>query len=91
VQIAVGDTDFDRRVRLVGCRNFRDAGGYRTTDGRTLRTSRLFRADGPRALTDADGEVIGRLGLATVIDLRTPAETAATPSARQVRSSTASR
>jgi protein-tyrosine phosphatase len=77
VQIALGDTEFDRRVRLASCCNFRDAGGYATRDGRTLRTGRLYRGDGPRALTDADGEIIGGLGLATVIDLRTPAEAAA--------------
>ena len=70
VQIA----DFDRHLRLEGCFNFRDLGGYATGDGRTIRPRTLFRADGPHALTAADTAVLGALGLVTLIDLRTGAE-----------------
>lgn len=64
-------TDLDRHVRLDGCCNFRDLGGYRTVDDFTVRTRRLFRADGPRALTLADAATLNGLGFATIIDLRT--------------------
>jgi len=54
--------------------NFRDLGGYPTTDGRTTRWQRLYRADGLYRLTPADLEVVRTLGLQTVIDLRSDAE-----------------
>lgn len=66
--------DFDRHVACIGCFNFRDLGGYRTADGRWTRPHRLYRADGPHALTDADIAKLAALGLVTVIDLRTPSE-----------------
>jgi len=66
--------DFERRVVFEGCFNFRDLGGYATTDGRWTRPRRLYRADGPHALTEADERLLGSLGLATIIDLRTGVE-----------------
>ena len=68
--------DFERRVACEGCFNFRDLGGYATEDGRWTRRGRLYRADGPHALTAADIDKLAALGLATVIDLRTPDEVA---------------
>jgi protein-tyrosine phosphatase len=66
--------DFDRQVPLEGCFNFRDLGAYVTADGRRIRSRRLFRADGPHALTAADELALASLGLVTIIDLRTPEE-----------------
>ena len=63
--------EFDRRLAFEGCFNFRDLGGYRTADGRVVRPQRLYRADGPHALTDADVQQLGSLELATILDLRT--------------------
>jgi protein-tyrosine phosphatase len=60
-----------RRLTLDGCFNFRDLGGYETLDGRSVRWRRLFRADGPHALTESDAATLARLGIATIIDLRT--------------------
>jgi protein tyrosine/serine phosphatase len=68
--------ELERQLRFDGCFNFRDLGGYDTTDGRMIRWRRLFRADGPHALTAADHVVLGALGLATIIDLRTEREAA---------------
>ena len=65
---------FERHVHLDGCFNFRDLGGYRTADGRWTRPQRLYRADGPHALTAADGDALAALELATVLDLRSPQE-----------------
>ena len=73
-------TLFERQVRLDGCFNFRDLGGYPTRAGRWIRPERLYRADGPHALTDADRVTLGTLELRTVIDLRTGDEVATKPS-----------
>ncbi|MCU1462478.1 MAG: putative protein-tyrosine phosphatase [Acidimicrobiales bacterium] len=65
---------FERAIALTGCFNFRDLGGYETMDGRRMKWRRLFRADGLSRLTPDDLGVLGPLGLATVLDLRTTAE-----------------
>jgi protein-tyrosine phosphatase len=67
-------SDPRRLVRLDAVHNFRDMGGYPTTDGHTTKWGRLFRADGLYRLTGDDLEVVRALGLHTVIDLRTPEE-----------------
>lgn len=66
--------NFERNVPLEGCYNFRDLGGYRTSDGRWTLPQRLYRADGPHALTAADVRTLEHIGIATIIDLRTPTE-----------------
>jgi protein-tyrosine phosphatase len=60
-----------RALAFEGCVNFRDLGGYRTTDGMTVGWRRLFRADGLHRLSEADRRLLVELGVATVIDLRT--------------------
>ncbi len=60
-----------RNLEFEGCVNFRDLGGYATSDGRTVAWRRLFRADGLNKLSGADLDQLSELGLATVIDLRT--------------------
>ncbi len=60
-----------RTLEFEGCVNFRDLGGYATTDGHTTAWRRLFRADGLHRLTTVDRAQLIDLGLATVIDLRT--------------------
>ena len=46
----------DRIVKLEGCLNFRDLGGYPTGDGRALRWRRVFRSDALHRLTPSDVE-----------------------------------
>ena len=66
----------ERRITLEGCVNFRDLGGYRTGDGRTVKWRRLFRSDSPSSLTDADVQTVTEsLGLVSVVDLRSNAGT----------------
>jgi protein-tyrosine phosphatase len=60
----------ERLIALEGAVNFRDLGGYITTDGRRTRWRQLFRADGLGELSEADLEVMRQLGIRTVIDLR---------------------
>lgn len=64
----------DRWLRLEGSVNFRDLGGYTTSDGRQVAWRRLYRADGLTRLTDSDLQVLTDRRLATVIDLRTSVE-----------------
>ena len=60
-----------RTLEFEGCVNFRDLGGYATSDGRTVAWRTLYRADGLHKLTEADVAQMSGLGLTTVIDLRT--------------------
>ena len=63
-----------RLLPLVGAYNFRDMGGYPTTDGRVTRWGRLFRSDTLHALTESDLRGLREIGLKCVIDLRTARE-----------------
>ena len=63
-----------RVLPLQGGQNFRDLGGYRTRDGRTVRWGVLFRSGSMHFLTPADYEYLGRLGIRTVCDLRSTSE-----------------
>jgi protein-tyrosine phosphatase len=58
--------------------NFRDLGGYATSDGRKVRTGRLYRSDGLYRLAADELERFGALGVRTVVDLRRPDELTAT-------------
>ena len=61
----------ERRIPLEGCVNFRDLGGYPTTDGRVVKWRCLFRSDSPNSLTEADVQTVtGTLGIVAVVDLR---------------------
>jgi protein-tyrosine phosphatase len=63
-----------RQISLEGCFNFRDLGGHRTGDGGEVRWQMLYRADGLHRLSEADLDQLARLGVTTVIDLRTMEE-----------------
>jgi protein-tyrosine phosphatase len=69
----------ERRIPLEGAVNFRDIGGYQTTDGRQVRWGRVFRSDGLTRLTGPDLAVLSRLGVRYVFDFRTAAEAADAP------------
>jgi len=63
-----------RHVALDGAVNVRDIGGYRSSCGLEVLRGWLFRGDALSQLSDPDLERLGRLGLRTVIDFRTPGE-----------------
>ena len=69
----------DRSLHLASAPNFRDAGGYRTSDGQWVRMGVVYRSGDLSQLTDADLAELKRLGVDDVFDLRTPAEQAAAP------------
>lgn len=54
--------------------NLRDLGGLRTTDGRALARSRLYRSEFLPLATDADRAVVEGLNLKLVVDLRRTGE-----------------
>jgi protein-tyrosine phosphatase len=64
----------ERHLDFARLHNFRDLGGYRGFDGRTVRWRRLYRADSLGKLVGDDLERYRGLGIRTVIDLRHPWE-----------------
>jgi protein-tyrosine phosphatase len=68
-----------RLLPLDGGQNFRDLGGYRTRDGRTVKWGLLFRSGSMDGLTPKDFAYLNRLGIRTVCDLRSTAERKAKP------------
>ena len=59
---------------LPSAPNFRDLGGIRTENGRTVRTGLLYRSDALHSITEEDLPVYNGLGIRQLIDLRTPHE-----------------
>lgn len=68
-----------RSIPLRTLPNLRDIGGYATNDGKTVRRGLLFRSVQLARLAGSDREVINRLELRTVFDLRTNAERTQSP------------
>lgn len=68
-----------RRIELPGLMNLRDVGGY-PAGGGVLRWRALLRSDGLHRLDAGDAAVLAGIGLRTIVDLRTPAETQIAPS-----------
>ena len=55
--------------------NFRDMGGHRAADGRTMRWRRLFRSGEPLRMSEAEASQLrAEVPIATVIDLRSEGE-----------------
>lgn len=60
----------DRVKPLQGVRNFRDFGGYETSDGARVKRDLLFRAGHFHEATDEDVDFINGLGIDFQVDLR---------------------
>jgi protein-tyrosine phosphatase len=72
-------TEFPYVVPLQGGSNFRDLGGHRAADGRTVRRGVVFRSAHLGGLTEADRRQLGKIGVRTIVDLRGVSEAAETP------------
>ncbi|MFF2551327.1 tyrosine-protein phosphatase [Nocardia sp. NPDC058058] len=64
----------DRSLNLQGVVNARDAGGYRTADGHTVRTGLVYRTGELTKATDSDLAVLASRNVKSVHDLRTTME-----------------
>ena len=68
-----------RVLPLEGGRNFRDLGGYKTEDGKTVRWGQVFRSGVMSGLTPADYDYLSAIGIKVICDFRTAQERAAEP------------
>ena len=68
-----------RRLPLEGAKNFRDLGGYRTSDGRYVRWGLVYRSNHLVNLTARDSDYLRNLGIRLVCDVRSEAERARAP------------
>ncbi|HKX77981.1 MAG TPA: tyrosine-protein phosphatase [Novosphingobium sp.] len=74
------EQDRARRVlALEGGINFRDMGGYATSDGKRTKWGRLYRSGTMSMLTTADFDDLAKLGIRAVVDFRTRTEQESEP------------
>ena len=66
----------ERHVKFEGQANFRDLGGYRTADGRSVKWGVIYRSGQLSQLSDADMAKLKELNIRTVVDLRGTSEVA---------------
>ena len=64
----------DRHLPFEACFNFRDIGGYKTTDASTVRWGKYYRAGRQDRMTSTDIDRAKEHEIATQIDLRRPDE-----------------
>ena len=64
----------DRHIRLEGQANFRDIGGYKTTDGKTVRRGVIYRSGELPHLTEQDVARLEELKIKTVVNFLNDAE-----------------
>lgn len=65
---------YDNVLSLQGGSNFRDLGGYQTVDNKTVRKGLLFRSGVMTGLTETDQQYLDKIGIDTVVDLRSREE-----------------
>jgi len=64
----------DRLLPLEGGNNFRDLGGYKTADNKSVKRGLVFRSGLMTGLTAQDRTLLDRLGINTVVDFRSREE-----------------
>lgn len=64
----------ERLVPLQGSWNFRDLGGYQTSNGSRVKWGQIFRSDNLSNLADRDQALLKRMGIKLVCDFRTLTE-----------------
>lgn len=64
----------ERHLPMTGGYNFRDLGGFRTTDGRYVKWGKIIRSDDLFHLTEVDLHYLSSLPLISIVDFRAEAE-----------------
>ena len=75
-QSDTADTSFARHIDLEGQSNFRDVGGYQTSDGHTVKVGQVFRSGELHRLSDEDVKRLEGLEIKTVVNFLTEPEIA---------------
>lgn len=70
----------ERMLPLAQGSNFRDIGGYPAAEGKTVRWGQIYRSGATAMLSDQDIAQVRRLGLVSMIDLRSDEERRLAPS-----------
>ncbi|MCE4049881.1 MULTISPECIES: tyrosine-protein phosphatase [Bacillaceae] len=68
-----------RIIPFEGIRNFRDMGGYKTTDGRTVKYGVFYRSAELTGMTERDKEIFSTLGIKYIFDYRDDGEASVKP------------
>ena len=68
-----------RRIRLPHLYNFRDLGGYERSDGGITKWGVLYRSDNPSKLDEKEWQTLKKLGITSLIDLRSTYEVRSEP------------
>ncbi|MDR0825041.1 MAG: tyrosine-protein phosphatase [Prevotella sp.] len=66
----LSDVVSNRFFEMDSIQNFRDIGGYTTSDDKRLRWGKIFRSGSFALMTSRDSLVLNNLGIKTIIDLR---------------------
>lgn len=64
----------ERHLPMTGGYNFRDLGGFRTTEGRYVKWGKIIRSDDLFHLTEADLHYLSSLPLVSIVDFRAESE-----------------
>ena len=71
--------DFERQIVLDGAANFRDIGGYPTSQHKRVKWRKVFRSGNLASLTDKDHRILAEIGIQSVCDFRSTEEIARQP------------
>lgn len=66
----------DKHLPMTGGYNFRDMGGYKTTDNKYVKWGKVFRSDDLHNLTDTDLNYLASIPLISIVDFRSGEEIA---------------
>ncbi len=69
----------EKHLPMAGGYNFRDMGGFKTTDGSTVKWGKLFRSDEMNLLTGPDLDYLSSIPLISVVDFRSEDEANSAP------------
>jgi len=68
-----------RIIGLEGSFNFRDMGGYKTVSGQQVKRGKLFRSGNLAKLTNRDIDLVRKLNISSILDLRSAEEISLQP------------